>query len=58
MMLRLPPYLAASSPEEVARLAARRLQARIRWRRVFQFHADTRQERLLPLQLTRAARRG
>ena len=46
MMLRLPPLLPASRPEELAELAARRLQARIKWRRVFQFHADTVQPKL------------
>lgn len=48
MMVRIPPLLAATQPDECAALLARQLQARIRYRRRFEFHADRVQERLPP----------
>ena len=49
MMVRIPPLLAVSLPDECAALAARQLQARILYRRRFEFLADSVQPRLTPL---------
>ena len=56
MTVRIPPLLAATQPDECAALLARQLQARIRYRRRFAFHADTVQPRLQPIRAKGYAR--